>query len=396
MRILYHHRTLGDGAEGIHIGAIVEAWRAAGHAVAVSALVGARSDPDRPTPAARRWAAVKQRIPAALFEWCEVGYNAVGVARLVRAARRFRPDFIYDRYATFDASAIIAGRLVGVPVVIEANAPLAFERAHYETLRLARLARWFERRILSAADLVVVVSTPLERYFARLGVPGARMRVLPNGVDPARFRPDVDGSAVRRRYGLESAVVTGFSGSLRDWHGVDLLLEALARATERAPQLAALIVGDGPMRGALERRARSGPIAGRVAFAGRVSHEEMPAHLAAMDIPVSPRATFYASPMKVIEYMACGRATVAPRTGNLEDLIDHGEDGMLFSPESADDLAGTIARLALDAPLRARLGARAREKVLRERNWAACAARIIDWVAALDGRGVRSALPQPA
>jgi glycosyltransferase involved in cell wall biosynthesis len=383
MRILYHHRTLGDGAEGIHIRAIVDAWRESGHDVLVSALVGAENDPSEPTESAARWARVKRRIPRALYEWAEIGYNAVGLARLLRAGHGFRPDFIYDRYVTFDAAAVVAARVLGCPVVVEANAPLAFERARYETLRYPRLARWFERRILSGADLAVVVSTPLKSHFERIGVPAAKIRVLPNGADPRRFRPEIDGAETRRRHGLADSVVVGFSGSLRDWHGVDLLLEAVARAAARAPALRVLVVGDGPLRGELEREARDPRLAGRVAFAGRVSHELMPEHLAAMDIPVSPRATFYASPMKVLEYMATGRAPVAPRMANLEDIVEDGADGLLFVPESVDDLAGAIARLALDADLRRALGRAARAKVVRERNWAACAARVLAWVGEL-------------
>jgi glycosyltransferase involved in cell wall biosynthesis len=393
MRILYHHRTLGDGAEGIHIRSIVEAWRESGHEVEVSALIGRRNDPDAPLAAARRWAAVKRVIPRPLFEWCEIAYTAVGVARLLREARRFRPELIYGRYVAYDASAVIAARALRVPVVVEANAPLAFERARYETLRYPRLAAWFERRILSAADLVVAVSTPLKRHFERTGVPGAKIRVLPNGADPRVFRPDVDGAAVRRAHGLEGAVVVGFSGSLRDWHGVDLLLEAVARAAERAPALRALVVGDGPVRRDLELQARDPRLAGRVAFAGRVAHDAMPAHLAAIDVPVSPRATFYASPMKVLEYMAMGRAPVAPRTANLEDIVDDGRDGLLFAPESVEELADALARLALDKRLRERMGAAARAKVLRERNWAACAARVLEWVEELRGGEPRLVAP---
>lgn len=393
LRILYHHRTLGDGAEGIHIRAVVDAWRESGHEVEVAALIGPENDPNAPSAAAERWARVKRRIPRALYEWCEIGYNAVGLTRILRAGRRFRPGLIYGRYVAFDASAVIAARLLGVPVVVEANAPLAFERARYETLRHPRLARWFERRILSAADLVVAVSTPLRRHFERTGVPAAKIRVLPNGADPRRFRPEIDGTEVRRQHGLEGAVVVGFSGSLRDWHGVDLLLEAVARAAARAPALKALIVGDGPLREDLEREARDPRLAGRVAFAGRVAHDAMPAHLAAMDVPVSPRATFYASPMKVLEYMAMGRATVAPRMGNLEDLIEDGRDGLLFLPESVDDLAGALTRLALDGGLRRDLGRAAREKVVRERSWGACAAKVLEWVGELPGRERRLLAP---
>jgi glycosyltransferase involved in cell wall biosynthesis len=168
----------------------------------------------------------------------------------------------------------------------------------------------------------------------------------------------------------------GFTGAPRPWHGLDLLFEAVARARRDGAPLHLLIVGDGPSVPDLARQVAESDLRGAVTFTGRLGHEQIPAYVASFDIGVSPRATFYASPMKVPEYMACGVATVAPRMSNLEDLITDGVDGCLFEPESVEDLANVLGRLAGDAAYRDSIGSTGRQAILAGRTWNDCAARI--------------------
>ncbi len=388
MRILYHHRTLGDGAEGIHIREMIEAFRGLGHEVRVVSLIGEQTN--RPTTRKKRWHAVSRLLPGGLYELAELGYNVVGGRRIEQAAREFQPDFIYDRYNSYNTAALRAGAACDVPVMLEVNAPVAFERTAYENLQLRfpSLARRYERHICNAADHVLVVSTPLKRHLVeQLGVDPGHITVLPNGANPDSFRTDVDGSEVRARHGLDSAVVVGFVGILRPWHGVDLLIEAVARLRDKHPALRLLIVGDGPIEADLKRLALQRGLADAAAFTGRIAHADIPSHVAAMDVAVSPRATFYASPMKVLEYMALAKPTVAPAMDNLRDLIADGEDGLLFEPESVDSLAMQLDMLIGNAELRSRIGAAARRRIETERNWTAIARQVTDLAGNLAQRG---------
>src|SRR5690606_27613788 len=117
----------------------------------------------------------------------------------------------------------------------------------------------------------------------------------------------------------------GFSGILRPWHGLELLLEAFARLAAGDPRLHLLIVGDGPIRGELDAAIAARQLQDRVTITGRVPHAEVRDYVALMDVAVSPRATFYASPMKVLEYMAMGKAIVAPAMDNLRDILTDGD-----------------------------------------------------------------------
>jgi glycosyltransferase involved in cell wall biosynthesis len=377
MKILYHHRTLGDGAEGIHVAAMVDAFRALGHDVEVTALIGEKTNVS--TPRTRALGTVTKRLPRPAYELMELGYSAVGYRWLNGQIRRWSPDFVYERYTLFNLAGVGAARRSQVPLVLEVNAPLAHERAAFERLALKRLARRCEAYVCANADHVIVVSTPLKEYLVDIGVVEQRITVLPNGVDTERFKPDAAArTAVRAQLGIpEDAVVAGFCGILRPWHGIDLLLEA-ARGI---PDLHVLIVGDGPSRPDLEKLTQELKLP-HVTITGRVAHDRIPAYLNAFDIGVSPRATFYASPMKIPEYMATGAAVIGPRMANIADLVDDGITGLLVKPESVDALHDGLQTLVEDAEYRRALGRRGRAHVARARTWEANAREVLQRVAA--------------
>lgn len=371
MRILYHHRTLADGAEGIHIAEMVAAFRGLGHEVRVHGLAGAEGAGGG---VAHR---IKPMLPPAAFEMAAVASNlpdSIGVRHAIRAAR---PDFLYKRHARLDVGALMTARRAGIPSVLEVNC--LFSAADYERFEPASfpgLVARLERQALAGADVVLAVSTPLARQIERLA--GVRAVVLPNGADPARFDPSrADGSRIRMKCGLGAGAVVGWTGVMRPWHGLELLIEAIAQL----PDARLLIVGGGPARPMLEAHAARRGVAGRVVITGRVPQEEIPDHLAAMDVAVvASERTGVASPMKMLEYMAMRRAVVAPRLENIQDLVTDGRDGLLFEPDSAADLAHALRRLIDDATLRRALGAEARRTVEAAHTWRANAERVVSLI----------------
>jgi len=203
--------------------------------------------------------------------------------------------------------------------------------------------------------------------------------VMANGADPRAFDPDrTDAALVRTRYGLGTGFVIGWSGVLREWHGLELLLEAL----ERLPDARLLVVGDGPARPALEAAAARAGVRDRLLITGRIPHGEMPAHVAAMDAAVVAHdRTGVASPMKLLEYMAMAKPVVAPRLDNIRDVVDDGRNGLLFSPGDAADLVRVLSNLQQDRALATQLGRTARATITTMRNWPAMAARVVQLVA---------------
>jgi glycosyltransferase involved in cell wall biosynthesis len=381
---------MGDGAEGIHIREIVCALRALGHDVEVTALAG---DPTQPAVAkSARVRGLRKFIPAFGYEIAELAYNEVGYRQLCAAIDRFRPDVIYDRYNCYSTAALRAARRKALPLLLEVNAPVAYERSVYDhlPLKFPRLAQRYERRIFNEADRLIVVSTPLKHHVVgTAGTDPEKIVILPNGANPDVFRP-CDGEPIRRRYGLGDRLVVGFVGILRPWHGVDLLLRAFRQLRDQRLPVHLLIVGDGPIEDQLRSEAHQLGLATDVTITGRVTHTDVVGHVAAMDVCVSPHATFYASPMKLVEYMAMQKAVVAPAMDNIRDLVEADRTGLLFEPQDSDALAAAIGRVLTDAQLRSDLARRARRSVITRFNWRHNAEQLVESAQSLLSKSTRS------
>lgn len=370
MRILYHHRTLGDGAEGIHIREMVKAFRELGHKVKVIGPTG--EIPTESPQKSKVLGNVKRWIPHVLYEFLEISYTGYCFLKTCWEIRSFKPDFIYDRYITFNAGVVLAGKMCRIPVCLEVNAPLAMERSieQDEKLVFRRIASWMERWICTQATQTVVVSTPLKQYLESIGVPVGKCIVMPNGADPQQFAPKAGDASLRERLRIPpDSFVVGFTGILRPWHGLDLLVTATSGMAKSGLKVFLLIVGDGPYRASLEKMVHESGLADSVHITGRVPHGEVPDYVALFDVAVSPRATFYASPMKIIEYMALSKPVVVPGMPNFLDIIDDGSEGMTFEDGNAVSLEQTLVRLCQEPELRRDLGIRARQKVERQLNW---------------------------
>ncbi len=291
-----------------------------------------------------------------------------------------RPDLVYERYSPFAAAGTLTCRRLGVPHILEVNAPLAWEGARYRRQALGEAAEAIERVTFERAATIVAVSEELKAMLVAAGVAAAKIVVLPNGVDGELFRPD--GPAYRD--GLDGQVVVGFVGSLKPWHGLERLIDAF-RLAAWDPRLHLLVVGDGPEARHVDGLAAELP--GRVTCVGAVAHDEVPTYLRAIDIavaPYPPLERFYYSPLKVLEYMAAGRAVVASDIGQLRALICDDVTGVRVPPGDAVALAGAIAELADDPERRDRLGSAAATAARSEHLWTQRAARALElarWVA---------------
>ena len=369
MRILYSHRIQSHDGMGVHIEALVAALRAAGHEVCVvgppaydAVALGGES---------AALARIRRLLPGVLGELAEMAYGLVSTARLARAARAFRPDVVYERANLFHVAGSWTAWRHGVPLLLEVNAPLAEERIRFGGLRLKRLARVAERFVWRRADVILPVTEVLAGHVSAAGVPRTRIAVVPNGIDLEDF------VAPRANAAREEVVKLGFVGFVRHWHGLDRVLRGLA-AWQGAPRLELTVVGDGPARVDLETLAEELGLADRVCFTGLATREEIPRLVAGFDIALQPGSVPYASPLKLFEYMAAGQAIVAPDQPNIREVLEQGRTALLFDPASPEAMWQSIETLARDAALRARLGAAAREEVLRrDFTWAGNARRVV-------------------
>jgi glycosyltransferase involved in cell wall biosynthesis len=234
------------------------------------------------------------------------------------------------------------------------------------------LERYGERPQLLASDVVACVSGEVAREVVRLGVSRERIVVSPTAVDAELFAPAESSAAERHALGVGDAFVVGWAGTFRRFQGLETLVEAFGKLRETQEAARLLLVGDGAERPHIEAVVDQVGARAGVVFAGAIGARAVPECLNAMDVAVvSARSDggFHYSPLKLREYLACGRAVLAPRIGEIPTFVDDGVHALLYEPGDVDDLATKLRRLHDDPGLRTRLGAAGREFVLAHATW---------------------------
>ena len=388
LRILYHHRTQGRGAEGLHIRSIVEALRAAGHEVTVLSPPGIdplAADADVPVDKGQVrtsglqsvWKWISRHVPGALFELAEIAYNIPAWFRLHKALRGGRYDVVYERYAFFLIAGAWACARHGVPFVLEANEVSGIpHRARVQ--RMTRICAAIERRLLRRCTGILTVSSYLRDRIIEQGVAADRVLVVPNAFDMARVAGVTRDPALAAQCGVADSLVIGFVGWFDDWDRLDLLIRVFSRILPSHPRLRLLLVGDGPVTGQLKQVAADAGVASAVTFTGAVPRKRVLEYASLLDIAVLPHSNDFGSPVVMFEFMGLGIPVVAPRLGPILDVHADGQTAVLFDPLDEQQLQAAILSLVDSAERRSQVAGRALEKLRRDHSWARNAQRILE------------------
>lgn len=296
---------------------------------------------------------------------------------------RFRPDVVLavSSYANF--SALAASRCRRLPLVLFAEAPLEYEyRLFYpQYYRYPWLSRGIEGINVRGADQVTCISEVLKGYLMRYEVPAAKLHVVPNGVDHLAFTPREPDPEFMARWRLQDRVVIGYIGSFEFFSGVERFLALAKEIIAAQPRVVFLLVGKGRVDDAIRRGAEEGGLAPHFRFAGSFPHHLIPRLLSVMDVVISPYKEdylFYGSSMKLLEYMAAGKAALFPALGQIKEVVCDGYNGCLYEPGDHDAMAGKLLDLIEHEGRRRQLGANARLTIENHWTWDIQAARLAD------------------
>lgn len=366
MRLLYvalDQTVPGTLGGSIHVQSVAEGLAALGHDVHVATRPGGAWPAGAVT-----WHAMAPPFGRSELRWMRAG----AIADL---ARRVGAELVMERYYNFGGEGVLAAARIGVPAVLEVNAPVidypGSAKARLDRALIVEPMRRWRDRICRQTDLFITTSAEILPPWVE------RRRILEVewGADVDHFHPGAVGPLPFARD--PNRILCVFAGAFRSWHGVVHLSAALARLHQAGDtRFGAVFIGDGPERASAERVARDVP---GVTFTGFLPHTTLPAALAAADIGVAPfdpikhaplRLGFYWSPLKVFEYMAVGLPVVAPALPRLKRLVEDGHEGVLYSPKDPRGLDQALVALA-DAPTRKRMGTAARARVVRDYSWRA-------------------------
>ena len=361
--------VLGHKGASVHVRALVDALLAAGTEIVVASpridfegeVIAKAAELVEIDPVLPRELATETQLCAAIQRQAE---------QIQDVASSYSVDAVYERFSLFSNGGVRAAAVLGVPHVLEVNAPLRAEAVRFRTLPHPALAEVIEEEVFGRTERVFAVSRTLAELLQAAGVPRTKIEVLGNGIDVEAFAslPPVRGEAF----------TVGFAGSLKPWHGIDVLLEGFALALARVPALRLEVVGAGPLSD-LVAGSRLPPA--RLVHRGQVSHREAIGAMASWDVGAAPYPAledFYFSPLKVVEYMAAGTCPVVSDLPVLREMLGDGERGVLVAPGRADAFAASLVELAGDRSRAAELGARARAYALTQLGWGHNAARVLE------------------
>jgi glycosyltransferase involved in cell wall biosynthesis len=286
--------------------------------------------------------------------------------RLARLIRRERPQILHTHTAKAGTVGRVAALLAG-----SRRPPIIVHTFHGHVLRgyfgpvRSLFFRLLERWLASRTTALVAVSPQVRDDLVTLGVARPeRFVVIRLGIAlDERVAAEQDGRSESRRYlGIsEDRFAVGWIGRMIGVKRTDDVLLAFKRLRDNGVDACLCMVGDGPDRDHLERRAQELGVVRDTLFLGY--QEDVAPFYAAFDALVLPSGN-EGTPVSAIEALAAGRPVVATRVGGVPDVVRDGEDGFLVEAGATDDLAERLAQLARDPALRERMGKHGRERVL--------------------------------
>ncbi len=319
-------------------------------------------------------------IPQALF----YGIRCIAASKI---------DVIYERPGFLPVGYLLS-KFFRKPLVIavqganyyESEVKLADADSRFLTNRfvLAILKKMTKMSYKSTSRIIAVTPQIKHLICTQYEVNADKIMVSSNGADTNLFRP-METKKAKKELNLDGKVrYVCFVGSLGRWKRVYYLIRAAPEILEKCPDAGFLVVGDGKFKKELMNLAQGEGVLDRFVFTGSVSYEDVPKYINASEVCVAPAArdakikVTGSSPLKIFEYMACGKPVV---TGNVEGgraVIIESAAGRVVNPEHSSELAGTIVELLKDKRLSQRLGQNGRKVVVERYSWASVVKRVAE------------------
>lgn len=274
---------------------------------------------------------------------------------LILLSRLPRPDALYVRLSAGMISPAVWTYLTGVPLFVEVNGIIEIE--YLMQVKAPNIKKWlkvqrmraFEYLNLKRAKGIIFVTNQLREYFAsRYQIPPEKSVVINNGVDLEIFKPG-DKQQSRRELGVpDGQILLGFVGALAPWQGLEDAIRAVRLLRDRGTNCQLFIVGQGVEENRLRTLIQELGVSAEVTLVGGVDYESVPFYINAFDICLVPKRNLLSgvSPLKLYEYMACGRPIVATDVPGLEIVsqIGAGVNAKAGSPESLADAIEELIR----------------------------------------------------
>ncbi len=296
-----------------------------------------------------------------------------------------KPDLIYERESFLGCGGLLLAKRFGLPYVLESNALFIDELIEEENVQVGWFTQLIEKKmkklLFKKADRIITVTEGLRQELGkRHQVSIDKISVVPNGTDDTIFKP-MDQLSCRKELELDSEANIIISvGSLTPGEPIQYLIEAVSEIAKQNINVQLVVLGEGNMKQKYIELARTLGLEARVLFPGFVQNKLVPKYLNVADICVGLFASgrsdvLGGSPMKMFEYLACGKPIIFSDIPGVGDFIREHECGIAVKPDNLNELVSALNRLLKDKELRDVMGTKGREIVQREYTWKANASK---------------------
>ncbi len=256
----------------------------------------------------------------------------------------------------------------------------SFSKSYFSTQ--AKLKLFVLKKALSFSDRIIAVTPGIKSSLQNFyNIPGEKIIVVSNGANTSLFKP-LEQEACRKELGLTPGIPhICFVGNLAPWQGIEYLVKAAPSILSQLPECRFLIVGDGIMKDELTNLSREFGVEDQFIFTGVVAYERVPRYINASDVCVAPfifarNAKIGLSPLKLYEYMACGKPVVASNISGVSDVLGASEGGIPVLPENPDALSGAVLKLLENPDLREKMGSKGLSYVTENYSWHSVAKQV--------------------
>ncbi len=307
------------------------------------------------------------------------------VAALEAKAKEEKPAILHGASNHWNGLATVAtAHRLGIPSIYEV-------RGLWEVTRGSRDFEWakggmyrfmarMEADAAANATHVLAITQALKDELINRGVDGDKITVVPNAVDAERFTPQPRDAELEAQLGFQGKTVIGYIGSVLDYEGLGLLIDAAERLRSQRDDFVVMIVGDGAELERFQSEVETRELGDVVRFLGRVPHEDVERYYSLVDIAPFPRLPLpvceMVSPLKPFEALAMGKAIVASDVAALAEIVQPGVTGLLHRKGAVDDLTAKLSELVERPDLRERLAASGLAWVREHRQWSDMSGRV--------------------
>ncbi len=296
---------------------------------------------------------------------------------------RYRPDVLYSRYMATELIVAIVMKLLGCMYVVEVNGAFLDElRLKKKHSFLIHFLKPFENVLFSLADKIIVVTNGLKGYLNNTyKVNPNKIFVVKNGVNIDISKPlNID--ECKKRLGLsEYKDYIIFVGSLQAWHGVYRLVEIVKYLSLKTNDICLLVVGSGSEEDKLSKQIIDAKLSDKILMIGKVHHEEIPYYIGSSKVCIAPYPDTIVSrhgfsPLKIREYMACGRPIVTTDVGGFYEFVEQNGCGIVVKANTEREIANAIMKILNEEQRWQRMSERSRRFAVRNLSWGSTSKRI--------------------